>query len=133
VNLSLVSVLAPGVTQVVLVMSVHRDANGLKRSLLEEAQLIVQLVESGLRRSLLEELLRIDQLVESGLKRSQLELSVSGLKNVQHVDHQIDQFVTIVVQEILVDLTVLLAMTTVSVHSMVLELRLLTRRLSLRM
>jgi hypothetical protein len=124
VNLSLVSVLAPGVTQVVLVMSVLQDANGLKRSLL---------AENGLKTSQLEEAQLIVQLVESGLKRSQLELSVSGLKSVQHVDHQIDQFVTIVAQEILVDLTVLLVMTTVNVHSMVLELRLLTRRLSLRM
>jgi hypothetical protein len=50
VNPSLVSVLAPGVTQVVLVTSVLQEESGLKKSLLAGHQSVL-LAESGLRRS----------------------------------------------------------------------------------
>jgi hypothetical protein len=90
-----------------LVMIVHRDVSG-HQSVLHV--MIVHLVESGLLK---------DQLVMIVL------LVVSGAILVRHVMTE--------AQEILVDQIVWKETTTVSVHSMVLETSLLTRRLSLKM
>jgi hypothetical protein len=145
-NLSQVSVPAPGVTQVVLVMTVHLEENGLKKN--QPALLVV----NGLKTSLLA------HLVVSGLLKSQLALpSVSGLKRSLLVHQEEsgllksqpvllvvnglkkDQLVVslvhvmTVVREILADQIVLLVMRTVSVLLMAQGRRLQTRRLSLKM
>jgi hypothetical protein len=127
-------------------------------TLLVQVQTQEHLVESGLQKDLL---VMTELLVESGLQKDQLVMivlqDVNGLQNVLHamtVHHVAsgllrDQLVMIVllvvsgvilvhhvmteVQEILVDQIVWKEMTTVSVHSMVQETSLLTRRLSLKM
>jgi hypothetical protein len=106
-----------------LVMIVHLEENGLIQ---DQLVMTEHLAESGLQKdhSVMTELL-----VVNGLLRDQLVmivlLVVSGLILVQHVMTE--------VQEILVDQIVWKEMTTVSVHSMVLETSLQTRRLSLKM
>ena len=105
------------------VMTVHLVESGLQRDLLV---MIVLLEENGL---IQDQLVMTELLAESGLLRDQLVmivlLVVSGVILVQHVMTE--------VQEILVDQIVWKEMTTVSVHSMVLETSLQTRRLSLKM
>jgi hypothetical protein len=88
-------------------MIVRQDVNGHQSVLLA---MIVHLAESGLLRDLLVMIVL---------------LVVSGAILVRRVMTE--------VQEILVDQIVWKEMTTVSVHSMVLETSLLTRRLSLKM
>jgi hypothetical protein len=90
-----------------LVMIVHQDVNGLQSVL---SAMTVLLVVSGLLRDLLVMIVL---------------LVVSGAILVHHVMTE--------VQEILVDQIVWKETTTVSVHSMVLETSLQTRRLSLKM
>jgi hypothetical protein len=97
---------------------------------------LVLLVESGLLRDLL---VMIVLLVESGLLRDLLVmivlLVVNGLQNVQLVMTEllVESGQMTVVQEIHVDQTVLLEMTTVREVLMVQETSHLTRRLSLKM
>ena len=142
-NLLLAVMLVPAATHLVLavqlVMTELLVVNGLLRDqlvmivLLEENGLIQDqlvmtelLAESGL---LKDHSVMTDHLVVNGLLRDQLVmivlLVVSGVILVQHVMSE--------VQEILVDQIVWKEMTTDSVHSMVLETRLQTRRLSLKM
>ncbi len=96
-----------GLIQDQLAMIEHQDVSGLQK---DHSVMTELLVVNGLLR---------DQLVMTVL------LVVSGVILVQHVMTE--------VQEILVDQTVWKEMTTVSVHSMVLETSHQTRRLSLKM
>jgi hypothetical protein len=106
-----------------LVMTVLLEENG---QIQDQLVMSEHLAESGLQKdhSVMTELL-----VVNGLLRDQLVmivlLVVSGAILVQHVMTE--------VQEILVDQIVWKEMTTVSVHSMVRETSLQTRRLSLKM
>jgi hypothetical protein len=106
-----------------LVMTVLLEENGLTQDLLV---MIEHLVESGHQKDLS---VMTELLVVNGLLRDQLVmivlLVVSGAILVQHVMTE--------VQETLADQIVWKEMTTVSVHSMVLETSLQTRRLSLKM
>jgi hypothetical protein len=112
-----------GVILVQLVMTVLLEENGLIQDLLV---MIEHLAESGLQK---DHNVMTEHLVVNGLLRDLLVmivlLVVSGVILVQHVMTE--------VQEILVDQIVWREMTTVSVHSMVLETSLQTRRLSLKM
>jgi hypothetical protein len=122
-----------------LVMIVHQDVNGhqsvlhvmtvllVVSGLLKDHSVMTELlVESGLQK---DQLVMIVHLAESGLLKDLLVmivlLVVNGAILVHHVMTE--------VQEILVDQIVWKEMTTVSVHSMVLETSLQTRRLSLKM
>jgi DNA-binding transcriptional regulator of glucitol operon len=106
-----------------LVMTVLQDENGLIQDQLVMTEL---LVESG-HQSVLHAM--IVHHVVSGLLRDQLVMTVLQEENGQIQDlHAMSE-----VQEILVDQIVWKEMTTVSVHSMVQETSLLTRRLSLKM
>lgn len=112
-----------GLLRDLLVMTVLLEENGLIQ---DQLVMTEHLAESGLQKdhSVMTELL-----VVNGLLRDQLVmivlLVVSGLILFQHVMTE--------VQETLVDQIVWKEMTTVSVHSMVLETSLQTRRLSLKM
>jgi hypothetical protein len=112
-----------GLLKDLLVMIVLQEENGLIQDQLVMSE---HLAESGLLR---DHSVMTEHLVVNGLLRDQLVmivlLVVSGLILVQHVKSE--------VQEILVDQIVWKEMTTVSVHSMVLETSLQTRRLSLKM
>jgi hypothetical protein len=105
------------------VMTVHLAESGLQRDLLV---MTVLLEENGL---IQDQLVMTELLVVNGLLRDQLVmivlLVVSGVILVQLVMTE--------VQEILVDQIVWKETTTVSVHSMVQETSLQTRRLSLKM
>jgi hypothetical protein len=128
-----------GLQNVLHAMTVHQDASGLLK---DHSVMTELLAESGLQKDQLVMIVRQDvnghqsvlhvmivHLAESGLLRDQLVmivlLVVSGAILVRHVMTE--------VQEILVDQIVWKETTTVSVHSMVLETSLLTRRLSLKM
>jgi hypothetical protein len=106
-----------------LVMTVLLEENGLTQ---DQLVMTEHLAESGHQRDLS---VMTELLVVNGLLRDQLVmivlLVVSGVILVQHVMTE--------VQEILVDQIVWKEMTTVSVHSMVQETSLQTRRLSLKM
>jgi hypothetical protein len=106
-----------------LVMTVLLEENGLIQDQLVMTEL---LVESGLQK---DQLVMTELLVVNGLLRDQLVMTVLLEENglIQ------DQLVMTEAQEILVDQTVWKEMTTVSVHSMVQETSLQTRRLSLKM
>jgi hypothetical protein len=112
-----------GLLKDLLVMIVLHEENGLTQ---DQLVMIEHLAESGLQKDLS---VMTELLVVNGLLRDQLVmivlLVVSGAILVQHVMTE--------VQEILVDQIVWKEMTTVSVHSMVLETSLQTRRLSLKM
>jgi hypothetical protein len=112
-----------GLQKDLLVMTVLLEENGLIQ---DQLVMTVLLVESGHLRDLS---VMTELLVVNGLLRDQLVmivlLVVSGVILVQLVMTE--------VQEILVDQTVWKEMTTVSVHSMVQETSLQTRRLSLKM
>ena len=121
------------------VMTVHLVESGLLKDLLV---MIVLLEENGL---IQDQLVMTERLAESGLQKDHSVMTellvVNGLLKDQLVTNVLqeengliqDQHVMTEVQEILVDQTVWKEMTTVSVHSMVLETSLQTRRLSLKM
>ena len=128
-----------GLLRDLLVMTVLLEESGLIQDQLVMTEL---LAESGLQRDLL---VMIVLLEENGLIQDQLvmteHLAESGLQKDLSVMTELlvvsgailVQLVMTEVQEILVDQIVWKEMTTVSVHSMVLETSLQTRRLSLKM
>jgi hypothetical protein len=112
-----------GLLRDLLVMTVLLEENGLIQ---DQLVMIEHLVVSGHQKdlSVMTELLVVNGLLRDLLVMTVL-LVVSGAILVQHVMTE--------VQEILADQTVWKEMTTVSVHSMVQETSLQTRRLSLKM